>query len=121
MIIKSIKLFSQNVYKNRVLTNMILETNRDFNIIFIQEPLWSTIHAIPSSFNKEEDKVVGTPNHLNWITFSRSTLDENDYPRVISYINICLANLHFSLHKDIFNHRDICCFFFQQWQHFLFT
>ena len=44
---------------------MILETNRDFNIIFIQEPLWSTIHAIPSSFNKEGDKVVGTPNHLN--------------------------------------------------------
>jgi len=38
IIIKSIKLFSQNVHKNRVLTDMILETNRDFNIIFIQEP-----------------------------------------------------------------------------------
>ena len=57
MIIKSIKLFLQNVYKNRVLTDMILETNRDFNIIFIQEPPWSTIHAISSLSNKEEDKL----------------------------------------------------------------
>ena len=112
MIIKSIKLFLQNVCQNRVLTNIILETNRDFNIIFIQEPPWSTIHTIPNSFNKEGDKVVSTPNHLNWIAFSRSTSDENDYPRVISYINICLVNLHFSLHKNIFNHKDIYCFFF---------
>jgi len=37
IIIKSVKLFLQNVCKNRVLTNTILETNRNFNIIFIQE------------------------------------------------------------------------------------
>jgi len=38
MIIKHIKLFSQNFCKNKLLTDMILEINYDFNIIFIQEP-----------------------------------------------------------------------------------
>ena len=107
MIIKIIKLFLQNVCKNRFLTNMILKTNRDFDIIFIQEPSWSTICTIPSLFNKEEDKVVSIANYLNWITFSRSILDKNNYSRVISYINICLANLHFSLYNNIFNYRNI--------------
>ena len=39
MIIENLKVFSQNVQKNRALTNLILKTNKDFNIIFIQEPL----------------------------------------------------------------------------------
>ena len=38
MIIKEIKIFFQNIYKNNLLTNTILEVQRDFNIIFIQEP-----------------------------------------------------------------------------------
>ena len=39
MIIENLKVFSQNVQENRALTNLILKTNKDFNIIFIQEPL----------------------------------------------------------------------------------
>ena len=35
MIIKNIKLFLQNIWKNRILTDIILETNKDFDIIFI--------------------------------------------------------------------------------------
>jgi len=91
---------------------MILKTNRDFDIIFIQELSWSTIHTIPSSSNKEEDKVVSIPNYLNWITFATGILDKNNYLRVISYINICLANLYFSLCNNIFNYGNICCFYF---------
>ena len=33
-------------------------------------------------------------------------------PRVITYINIRLSSLHFSLRKNIFDHRDISCVFF---------
>jgi len=36
----------------------------------------------------------------------------NDSSKVISYINIWLSHLCFSLQKDIFNHRDISCFSF---------
>ena len=38
MIFKDIKIFSQNVHKNSLLINTILEVNSSFNIIFIQEP-----------------------------------------------------------------------------------
>jgi len=37
MIIKEIKIFSQNIYNNNLLTNTILEVQREFDIIFIQE------------------------------------------------------------------------------------
>ena len=36
----------------------------------------------------------------------------NDHHRVISYINIQLSCLHFSLQKDIFNHKNIYYFSF---------
>ena len=41
--------------------------------------------------------------NLSWNTFS----NQLDSPRVLAYINIRLSSLHFSLQKDIINHRDI--------------
>ena len=35
MIIKSLKLFLQNIQKSRLLTNTILENNKNFDILFI--------------------------------------------------------------------------------------
>ena len=43
MIFKDIEIFSQNICKNSLLINTILEVNSSFNIIFIQELSWSTI------------------------------------------------------------------------------
>jgi len=39
MIIKDIKIFSQNMWKNNLIVNTILETQYSFDIIFIQELL----------------------------------------------------------------------------------
>jgi len=39
MMLKDLKIFSQNVRKNNIIINTILEVNHDFDIIFIQEPL----------------------------------------------------------------------------------
>ena len=50
---------------------------------------------------------MGTYHHSNWISFARFPSDNNNFPRVITYINICLSPLCFLLHKDIINHRDI--------------
>ena len=120
MIIKNIKLFLQNIHKNRILTDTILETKKYLDIIFIQELLWSTIWSISSSSSKEEEVAVGAPNHLNWIEFSRNSLNNHNYSRVILYINICLIGLYFSFHKNIFDHRDICCFSFFNKNNILF-
>jgi len=83
--------------------------SKEINIIFIQKLSWSLIQSIPSLRNCEGDKLVRVPNHSNWTTFSRNFSTVNNSPRVITYINIRLFSLHFSLWKDIFNHRDIFC------------
>ena len=43
MIICKLRIFSQNVRKNLLITNVILETLSNFDIILIQEPPWSKI------------------------------------------------------------------------------
>jgi len=91
---------------------VILEINKDFNVIFIQELLWLFICSVLSSSSKEEDNIMDALNHHDWITFSRTSLNNNNYLSIISYINIQLSHLCFSLCKDIFNHKDICCFSF---------
>jgi len=107
MIIQKLKIFSQNAHKNSLITNTILETQNHFDIILIQELLWSEIQKIPSTSNCEGEPLMGTCHNPNWIMFARIPSDNNDFPRVISYVNICLSSFRFLLCKDIFNHHDI--------------
>ena len=107
MIVKNIKILSQNVCKNLLIVNTLLETQTHFDIILIQEPPWSKIRKVPSSSNSDGNSLMGTCHHPNWIAFARSPSDRSDSPKVISYVNICLSFLCFLLHKDIFNHRYI--------------
>jgi len=44
--------------------------------------------------------------------FSRNLLQANDFPCVISYINIHLSFMSFSLWNDVLNHKDISCISF---------
>ena len=112
MILKDIKIFSQNIHKNNFLINTILEIQSSFNIIFIQESSWPFLYAIPSLKNKEDEELVGVPKHLNWVMFSRNSSQDNDSSRVVTYINVRLSLLWFFLQKNIFNHRDISCISF---------
>ena len=107
MIFKNIKVFLQNIWKNNVIVNTILETQFNFNVVFIQELFWMTIHAILSSKSRDGEELVRVPNHPNWIVFANISSSIHDYPRVITYINIKLSSFQFSLCKDIFNYRDI--------------
>ena len=50
---------------------------------------------------------MATSYHPNWVSYTRIPLGDNDFPRVIAYVNICLSSFRFLLHKDIINHRDI--------------
>jgi len=107
MITKNLKIFSQNVHKNSLIVNTLLETLVQFDIILIQEPLWSEIRKIPSTLCCEGEPLIDTSHHPNWISFARIPSDDKDFPRVIAYINIHLSSLRFLLCKDIINHRDI--------------
>ena len=107
MIVRNLKIFSQNVHKNSLIINTILKTQNHFDIILIQELPWSEIRKIPSTSSCEGEPLMGTCHHSNWISFARFPSDNNDFPRVITYINIHLSPLHFLLCKDIINYQDI--------------
>ena len=112
MIIKNLNIFSQNIQKNSLIINTILESLTYFDIILIQEPPWSEIWKIPSSLNCEGDPLIESVHYLNWILFATTLSGDKDSSRVISYINIRLLSFQFLLHKDIINHRDINLFSF---------
>jgi len=107
MIINDIKVFSQNVWKNNLIMNTILEANINFDIIFIQEPSWSTICSIPSPKNGEGESLASMVNHPNWLTFVRTSELENDFSRVVIYVNIRLVIYQSQLgglkYKSMFN------------------
>ena len=46
MIVKDLKIFSQNVQKNNFIINTILKVNHNFNVIFIQEQLLGPFPAL---------------------------------------------------------------------------
>ena len=112
MICDILKIFSQNIWKNNLIINTILETQSAFDIVFIQEPPWLTIWTILSSTSCKGEELVGVSHYPNWLTFARTIANQSDSPRVLTYINICISHLCFSLQNDIFNHRDISYIFF---------
>jgi len=112
MILNDLRIFSQNVRKNNLFIKTILEVNNNFDIIFIQEPSWTTIRSISSSADSEGVLLVGIVNHSNWLTFAREPDMTKECPRVTIFINVRLALFHFSFCKDIIDHRDILLAFF---------
>ena len=107
MIIKNLKIFLQNICKNSLIVNTLLELLVHFDIILIQELPWSKICKIPSTSSCKGEPLMGSSHHSNWISFTRIPSDDKDFPRVIAYINIHLSSLCFLLYKDIINHRNI--------------
>ena len=65
MIVKNLKIFLQNIQKNSLIVNTILETQSQFDIVFIQEPSWSEICRIPSSLDCKGETLMETTHHPN--------------------------------------------------------
>ena len=112
MILKNLKILLQNVHKNHLIVNTILETHSHFNIILIQEPPWSVICKIPSTASSEGKNFIGTVHHPNWLLFTINPVNKATSPRITAYINIHLSPLRFSLCSDINNHSDILLMLF---------
>jgi len=65
MILKNLNILSQNICKNHLIVNTILETQSHFDIILIQELPWSVIYQVPSSANSEGENFIGTVHYPN--------------------------------------------------------
>ena len=92
---KILKEISQNICKNKLLTDINLENDKNFNITFIQELPQSIICKILSFMSKKEENIIKASHYPSWIIFTRSSLTNNNYPKVITYINIKLIKLCF--------------------------
>ena len=112
MILKNLKILSQNVCKNYLIVNTILKIQSHFNIILIQKLPWSVIRQVPSTVSSEGKYFIGTVYHPNWSLFAIIPVNKATSPRVTAYINIHLSPLHFSLRSDIINHSDILLMLF---------
>ena len=112
MILKNLKILSQNVWKNYLIVNTILETQLHFNIILIQEPSWFVIRKVSSTLSSKSENLIGTVYHPNWLLFAINSMNKVTSPRVTAYINICLFSLCFSLRSDIINYTNILLILF---------
>jgi len=64
MIKHNLCIFSQNIRKNKILTDTILETQKNLaDIILIQEPSRFLIQYIPSHTNPNNDPLYSILNH----------------------------------------------------------
>ena len=57
--------------------------------------------------SEEGEDIIRAPHHPSWIMFTRLLVNNNNYPRVVIYINVKLIKLYFLLRKNIFNHWNI--------------
>ena len=94
-------IFSQNVRKNKSLTDTILETQKNnVDIIFIQEPPRYLIKCIPSHTNPKGDPLFGTSNHPDWTTLINAPDPAN--PPVIN-CSFPLRHFHYSFPFNFFS------------------
>jgi len=85
MIKETLRIFSQNVRKNKTLTDIILENNKKTtDIIFIQEPHRYLIRCILSHTDPLGGPLYGSPN-------------QDNYARVAKYVNKHLTKMRFTL------------------------
>jgi len=104
----NLTIFSQNVRKNKTLTDTILEMQKNqTNIILIQEPSRFLIWCVTSNSNSNGNLLYGMSKHPDWSLFIQNESSIENFPRIATYINKCLNKLRFSLHIDTINHRDI--------------
>ena len=87
-----IRIYSQNVQKNYVLVDSLLESQKDlYDILFIQEPPWNFIRFAPSTTASGGDEVVGAPIHPDWTQVVRFPQNSEQTPRALSILD-CLGS-----------------------------
>ena len=101
-------IYLQNVRKNYVLVDSLLESQKDlYNILFIQEPLWNFIQYTPSTSSPSGQEIVSAPIHPEWTQVVQFSQDSEQTPRVMCFIHSRLSRLCFALGRDIVDHRNI--------------
>ncbi|KXN91250.1 hypothetical protein AN958_01610 [Leucoagaricus sp. SymC.cos] len=106
-VIGDVRIFLQNVNKNYVHVDYVLENLKNtFDILFFQELPWRTIRQTVSTTSEGGNDVVGAPKHLDWLYMVRPPTNGQN-PCVMAYVHRCLAVLRPSMRRDIIDHCDL--------------
>ena len=101
-------IYSQNVQKNYVLVDSLLESQKNlYDILFIQEPPWNFIQFAPSTSSSGGQEVIGAPIHPEQTQVVQFPQDSKQMSRVMCFIHSRLSKLCFALRRDIVDHRNI--------------
>jgi len=101
-------IYLQNVWKNYVLVDSLLKSQKDlYNILFIQKPPWNFIQFTSSTTSSGGQEIVGAPIHPEWTQVVHFPQDSVQMPRVMCFIHSRMSRLCFALRRNIVNHRDI--------------
>ena len=108
-LIKSLRIYSQNVGRKWSWVVNLLESRKlEFDVIFLQEPPWSTVRYSASLTEKTGDPVRGPPVHPDWwVIYPKEFDPEEDRPRVLAYVHRRLAAGKPKFRTDVVKHRDI--------------
>ena len=92
-----IHIYLQNVQKNYVLVDSLLEFQKNlYDILFIQEPSWNFIQFASSTLSSSSQEVVGAPIYPEQIQVVRFPQDSEQTPRVMCFIHSRLSRLRFA-------------------------
>lgn len=93
---------SVNVQKSNENTHMLLETNKDTDIICVQEIFWRHIKNVVSSKKDDGDAYYNTVGHKDFMC-----LGAKKESRVAVYINKRWAKASPQIRENIIKHNDI--------------
>jgi hypothetical protein len=99
--VEGVRIVTFNIAKDYSLVDVLLETSKnDFDILFLQEPLWWTIRDAPSAMNKEGVPIVGSPRHPQWTCMVRQP-EPGSQPSVMAYVSKRLDPLRLAYCQDL--------------------
>ena len=108
-VVNTLHIYCQNVGRKHNWTILLLDQLRtDFDILFLQEPPWATVHYTASLTERDGVPVKGPPIHPDWIAvYPKGFNPTEDRPRVLVYVNRAIRAVKPKLRSDIVNHRDV--------------
>lgn len=95
---------SANVQKSRENQGLFLESNRDADILFVQEPFWGYVKMVASTTHKEGEEYIHTVAHRNFIC-----LGYTDKTRVLTYIHKRWQGASPQVRLASIKHDDVLC------------
>ncbi|KZV67104.1 DNase I-like protein, partial [Peniophora sp. CONT] len=102
----SFHILSFNANHTPTNTKYILETNKDCDIIFVQEPYYGTIKHVPSPHDPHGKELFGTQSAPDWFLLE---VEDVRNSRVATYVNKRWKGAHPMRRIDIINHPHVLC------------